>query len=198
MSHVPKKKRREEARFPSHYDMPVTKVDKVKTTVGEFKTVVFNAGKDWRGKNEYEIEILYPNSDECGTTTKKFSSVPEAISYGLRAVKEAVQRKADEAKPKKKKKKTKKTPHEVAEELGWTLEWHQEEGAWADFVDESVTSLDDVEEVLYVVLKDKDGKVLESLGGVVFMKGSSTRQNQEYGSSVEDELIEEALAKKNS
>jgi hypothetical protein len=191
MSHVPKKKRREAARFPSHYDMPVSKVDEVKTTVGKFKIVVFNAGKDWAGKTEYEIEILYPDSDECGTSTKKFSSTSEAVSYGLRAIKEAVQKKVDEAKPKRRSKKPKQDLHDVAEERGWTFEWKDDPDGWDSLGD---VDPDDVEEVLSVVMFNKDHEAIASLGGVAFAKRSSTAANQKYGREVEDELIQEALA----
>jgi Arc/MetJ-type ribon-helix-helix transcriptional regulator len=190
MSHVPKKKRREEARFPSHYDASVSKVDKVKTTLGEFKIVVFNMGKDWAGKNEYEIEILYPDDDQYGTSTKKFSSTSEAVSYGLKAITEAVK----EEKAKKPARK-KVDVLGTVEGLGWTFEWKAEEEDWNDFIDSSVDDVNDVEEVLYVVLKDEQGRWIASLGGIVFMKGSSTSKNREYGESIERELATEALAK---
>lgn len=98
------------------------------------------------------------------------------------------------AKPRSKTKKPPTTPDflDVAEERGWTFEWKQEEGDWNDYLGEG-DSIDDIEEVLYVLLKDKTGRVLQSTGGITFAKSTPVREAQEYGRSIERDLVSEAL-----
>lgn len=53
----------------------------------------------------------------------------------------------------------------IAEALGWEFEWKLEEEDWASFLgpDEDI---EDINEVLYVLLRDEDGEILQSLGGI--------------------------------
>jgi hypothetical protein len=200
MAHVSKKKQRAEARFPAHYDCPVSKVEKVKTKAGTYTVNVFNVGKDFRGKSEYEYEVIFPDEEQYGTRTKKYASTSEAVMDAVREIKLSLERakkeKAGASKAKRGAKK--KDVLEIAEERGWTFKWEPEEGTpWEDFVDPTVDDPNDIEEVDSVALLDENGNVLASLGGVVFMKGTSTHQNQEYGREIERELVEEALHHEN-
>ena len=99
---------------------------------------------------------------------------------------------AKKTKTKKKKVPAKRDPLDIAEERGWTFEWKEEPGDWNEYLGEG-DSIDDIEEVLYVVLKDKNGHVLESLGGITFAKGASIRESQGYGRSIERDLATEAI-----
>jgi len=94
----------------------------------------------------------------------------------------------------KKKTSSKKDVLDVAEERGWTFKWEAEVDPWEDFVDPTVDDPADIEEVAVLTLYDEKQNVLESLGGIVFMKGVSTAKNQEYGREFERQLVEEALA----
>lgn len=178
--------------FPDHHGAKVAKVESVKNKLGTFTIGVLAVGKDWHGKTEYEIEVKYPGEGN-GTSTKKFSSISEAVAYAKKGITEEVS-KHDEAKKKTKAKKTpaKKDLLEVAEERGWTFEWHQEQEDWSSFLGEE-DKIEDIESVEYVVLKDSTGRVLESLGGITFAKGSPTHENQNYGREIERELVNEAI-----
>lgn len=76
-------------------------------------------------------------------------------------------------------------------EHGWVFEWRDDQDADHSFVEgwtpEEQAEWREVEhEALFCVLKDTDGKVLESLGGIF-------DPTTEYGRVVEAELASEAL-----
>jgi hypothetical protein len=214
---MPKKNR---AHFPDHRDRPLSKVEKVKTkNYGTFEVLVFKTGKNWRGNPAYEVEIQYPDPEQYSTSSKTLDSVPEAVAHGKKMIAEAV---TDVEKAEREARKTPKQKdleklgkklaffreqgadvaqskkllkaEEIAEERGWKTEWNQEQGDWSDYLGEG-DSLDDIDSVEYVVLKDEEGSVLESLGGITFAKRSSTRANQDYGRLLEAELAVEAASK---
>jgi hypothetical protein len=209
-----------EASYPDHYDMKVAKVEVFKNKLGSFSIGVFAGGKDWQGKTGYEIEVKYPDTAGNMTTTKKFSSIAEAVAYGKKAIKEEVEKHEREEREAKKSPKQKDTEklgkklqffrdqgatvpqakkllraEEIAEERGWTSKWEQEPGDWTDFLGDQ-DNIEDIESVEDVVLRDENGEVLESLGGIAFAKKSSTRANQDYGRMIEAELALEAATKK--
>lgn len=207
------------AHFPDHTDCPLSKVEKVKTKLGTFEVLVFMTGKNWRGSPSYEIELQYPDPEEYSTTTKSFDSIPEAVVRGKKMVAEAVadvEKAQHEARKSPKQKDLDKLgkklaffrgrgadvaqakrllkAEEIAEERNWKFTWEQEPGDWNDYLGEG-DSIDDIESVESCVLRDEEGAVLESLGGITFAKRSSTRDNQDYGREVEAELALEAASK---
>jgi hypothetical protein len=66
---------------------------------------------------------------------------------------------------------------------GWTVKWEEDPEGWDSIGD---IDPDDVREILSAVLYDEDGKVLESLGGIV-------NPDRNYSRVVEAELALEAL-----
>lgn len=82
-----------------------------------------------------------------------------------------------------------------AERRGWTYEWEYDEEADTSFLD--AKGLADLEagrtELLAVVLRDQNGNVLESLGGVHVRAHRGIQDPQ--GRVVEAELALEALSK---
>ncbi len=75
---------------------------------------------------------------------------------------------------------------ERARDKGWEFEWSHDEDpdlSWA-----SDEERDNIKEVLVVVLKDENGHVLESLGGIV-------DPTTAYGREIEAELAFEALSR---
>lgn len=79
----------------------------------------------------------------------------------------------------------------LAEDLGWTFEWEDDPSGWDSFDDEDRAELS---EVLSVVLRDENGKVLGSLGGVGF--GQNSVDNKKYARTVEAEVALDALIDK--
>jgi|SRR3989304_2536863 len=80
----------------------------------------------------------------------------------------------------------------IAAELGWHVEWVQDEDpdlSWAD-----AEQLEEIKEVLVALLKDQDGNVLGSLGGITF--GKNHTENQKQGRVFEAELALEAASEK--
>lgn len=207
------------AEYPDHYGKKVVKVERVKNKIGEFVVGVFLVGKDWHQEPEYEIEVKYPGENGNMTSTRKFSSVPEAISYAKKAIAEEVSRHETEVREAKKSPKQKSTEklgkklqffrdrgadlptakkllraEEIAEEKGWKFTWEGEPGDWNDFLGDE-DKIEDIDSIEQVVLRDEDGRVLESLGGIAFAKRSSTRDNQDYGREVEANLALEAASR---
>ena len=80
----------------------------------------------------------------------------------------------------------------IAETLEWEFEWRDEEDDWDDFLGD--VPREDVSRVEYCLLKDADGKVLGSLGGILF--GYDADHNRNYPRVVEAELALEALHEK--
>lgn len=82
-----------------------------------------------------------------------------------------------------------------AERRGWTYEWSYDEDADISFLDEK--GLADLEagrtELLQVLLRDQNGNVLESLGGVHVRAHRGVQDP--YGRVVEAELALEALSR---
>ena len=79
----------------------------------------------------------------------------------------------------------------IAEERGWEASWEPEEGPWEDYLGD-YDKIEDIEEVAYCVLKDEDGRVLASLGGITLSKKSSASETRHYKRYVEAELALEA------
>jgi hypothetical protein len=207
------------AEYPDHYGKKVAKVEQVKNKLGMFKIGVFVTGKDWQQKTEYQIEVEYPGDGGNMTSTRKFSSVPEAITYAKKAIAEEVSKHEAEVREAKKSPKQKSTEklrkklqffrdrgadlptakkllraEDIAEEKGWEFVWEDEPGDWNDFLGDQ-DKIEDIESVMDVVLKDENGRVLESMGGITFAKRSSTRDNQDYGRYLQAELALEAAGR---
>ncbi len=81
-----------------------------------------------------------------------------------------------------------------AEKRGWTVEWEHDQDADTSWMDPE--QIDDYEsgrtEILSAILRDENGEVLGSLGGVALTVRRSQRDS--YGRVVEAELAQEALA----
>lgn len=82
------------------------------------------------------------------------------------------------------------TAEQYASAHGWTVDWEHEEGPWEDFYGEGQTA-DDVEQVVVAILKDANGEVLGSLGGIT--EGFDSAANRKYRRVVEAELALEAM-----
>jgi len=220
MAHVAQKRTRAEAKFPSHYDLPVSKIAKVKTTDGTFTINVFRVGKDWHGKAEYKFEVIFPDPECFGTTTKKFSSIADAVKRATEDIHESVARGAREraeAKKSPERKALEKLGKEVAffkehgggvvghamegalslakaekiaKELDWTYDWTHDEEEYQLGDNEDAPPF----EVLAVLLRDENGEVVGSLGGIG-MTGNA-RKDRDYGRVVEAELAYEAAKEK--
>jgi hypothetical protein len=80
----------------------------------------------------------------------------------------------------------------IAETLDWDFEWKNEEEDWEEFLGD--VPREDVSRIEYCVLKDDKGKVLASLGGIMF--GYDAEHNRDYPRVVEAELALEALHEK--
>jgi hypothetical protein len=80
----------------------------------------------------------------------------------------------------------------IAETLEWEFEWLDEEEDWEEFLGD--VPREDVSRIEYCVLKDAEGKVLGSLGGIMF--GYDADHNRNYPRVVEAELALEALHEK--
>lgn len=199
-----------QARFPDHYDKPIKKTAKTKTELGVFTVVVFEVGTDWKGKPEYEIEMIYPDPEMYSTSNKKFSSIGEALKYGDRAADEVV------AREKKEKREAKKSParrakesferqakffkthggykkdqalklleaEEYGEEHGWKVEWQGDESP-------DMSGIEDAKEVLVAILKNSNDRVIGSLGGIA-------DPSRDYARVVEAELMLEAMSENRS
>lgn len=194
-----------QAKFPDHYDKPIKKVAKTKTELGLFTVVVFEVGTDWKGKPEYEIEMIYPDPEMFSTSTRKFMSIGEALKYGDRAADEAVAREKKEKREAKKSpaRKTQDRLNERAkhfkkisgydmeacrklvaavnygEDHGWEVEWENDEMP-------DMSGIEDAKEVLVVVLRDENKKVIASMGGIA-------DPTKPYSELVEAELMLEAM-----
>lgn len=205
------------ARFPDHYDLPLSKTAKVKTTDGTFTINVFNVGQDWQGKAEYEFEVIYPDPEMYGTTTKKFSSISDAVARATKDIHEEIAkgaRERAEAKKSPERKNLEKLGKEVAffkenagyvvgqraegalhlakaekiaKELDWTYEWTEDPEEWQGDEERPF-------EVLTVLLRDENNERVASLGGVG-MSGNA-RKDRDYGRVVEAELAYEAAKEK--
>ena len=82
------------------------------------------------------------------------------------------------------------TAEQYASTQGWVVDWELEEGVWEDFYGEGETA-ENVEQVVVAILKDANGKVLGSLGGITESFDSAT--NRRYRRVVEAELDLEAI-----
>jgi hypothetical protein len=104
------------AHYPDHRDLPVAGVKKLNYAEGLFTVGVFKVGKDWQGKPEYEIEIVHPDGG-VGMTTKKFSSVEEAIAggkvYAIAALDKAREKLVTSLRKKSSKKKQQEPKHSL-------------------------------------------------------------------------------------
>lgn len=80
-----------------------------------------------------------------------------------------------------------------SEKRGWTIEWEHDQDADTSWMDPE--QLDDYEsgrtEILTAILRNENGDVLASIGGVALNARSS--QRDDYGRVVEAELAQEAL-----
>jgi hypothetical protein len=77
----------------------------------------------------------------------------------------------------------------IASERGWRCDWEEDPEGWDTLGD---VPEEDVKEVLICVLRDEDGKYLESLGGNLM--GYNSADNRRMGRLVEAELALQALA----
>lgn len=77
-----------------------------------------------------------------------------------------------------------------ASERGYTFSWEHEQGDWTDFLGDE-QSLDDVSEVLCVVMRDADGNVVQSLGGV--QMGHDQAESRAFCRVCEAELAREEM-----
>lgn len=81
---------------------------------------------------------------------------------------------------------------EWAKGHGYYFEWEQEGEPWSTFLDGTEVDIDDVSDIVWVVMRDDEGKVVQSLGGII--EGHDERANRRYRRVVEAELALEAMA----
>jgi len=79
----------------------------------------------------------------------------------------------------------------IAEDRGWEAEWEPEQEAWEDFLGD-YDKIEDIDSVEFCMLKDDQGRVLASLGGITFSKKSSSAEDRNYRRYTEAELALEA------
>ena len=78
-----------------------------------------------------------------------------------------------------------KRAQDIASKRSWTFHWeHDESPDWS--------GIEDAKEVLHCVLRDENGHVLDSLGGIG-MSGNYAR-DQRFGREIERDMIENVLA----
>jgi hypothetical protein len=185
--------------------------EKVKTKIGVY-TLKVVMDKD-RHFDKYEIRTVYPDGTESYSSLH-FETAAKALERGRASIKAHVESEIEKRGKQKHEAALPKgiTPsfekaikffkehgggrvghaaegalhlaraEKYAEDHDWTFEWKDDEGA-------DMSGIEDAKEVLLVALKDQNGKVIGSLGGVA-------DPSKSYARLVEAELALEAMPDK--
>ena len=198
--------------FPNHGGMHIDDDDRIVKTVkhkdrgGTYTIKIISHPSVFPREKQYQWHYLSPwgvtvhtsgyRDSIKGSIENSIESIKSSISHGRRQKAEA--RKSPEQKARDRLRANTRffreqgagknseelaQAEQEAEERGWKVEWSQDEDEYQMGDEEKMPN-----EVLCATLKDKDGHVLESLGGI----GDPSR---DYARMVEAELALEALAR---